>query len=288
MITEPSSQSPRRALLFTPGDSPRKLEKVTQLAVDTVILDLEDAVAISQKEAARQTVVKSLMNLDFGETECLVRVNAPDTEFFTADCQALVPTKVAGLVIPKVETADQLHRATKILTGTPISLFALIETALGVMNLQEIAQTGPRLVALLFGAEDLTANLGASPSPDKWELLYARSAVVTAAAAYGLQAIDTVFTGLQDREGLARDSQFARQMGFTGKMAIHPQQVAIIQHVFSPTTAEIAQAQAIVTAYETHLATGSAVFTHNGRMVDKPVVRAAERVLARARTAHLL
>ena len=237
---------------------------------------------------ARQIVVKSLTKLNFGETECLVRVNAPNTDFFTADCEALAPTKVAGLVLPKVETAAHLHRATQILAGTPISLFALIETALGVINLKEIAQASPRLAGLLFGAEDLSADLGATPSPDKWELLYARSAVVTAAAAYGLQAIDTVFTDLQDREGLAHESQFARQLGFTGKMAIHPHQVEIIQRVFSPTPAEIDQAQEIVTAYETHLATGSAVFILNGRMVDRPVVRAAERVLARARAAHLL
>jgi citrate lyase beta subunit len=171
---------------------------------------------------------------------------------------------------------------------TKLPLFAIIETAPGIMNLKEIAQAAPQLVGLLFGAEDLTADLGAAPSPDKRELFYARSAVVTAAAAYGLQAIDTVYTDLHNLDGLAAEAQSARQMGYTGKMAVHPNQVSTIQQIFSPTEAEIAQAQAIVTAYQAHLATGEGVFVWNGRMVDKPIVRAAEQVLARARSAHLL
>lgn len=282
MNTEPSAQ---RCLLFVPGDSRRKLEKSAQLDVDSVIFDLEDAVALSRKEVARQTVATAVTTLDFNHTERLIRVNAPDTEFFMADMTAIAPLAVEGIVLPKVETADHLHRATQM---TTLPLFALIESALAIMNLREIAQATPQLAGLLFGAEDLTADLGASPSADKWELLYARSAVVTAAAAYGLQAIDTVFINLNNQEGLAAEARTARQMGYTGKMAIHPNQVEIIQQIFSPTAAEINQAQAILEAYNANVATGKGVFTINGRMVDKPVVRAAEKLLERARSARLL
>jgi citrate lyase beta subunit len=272
-------------LLFVPGDSPRKLEKAAQLDVDCVILDLEDAVAVSQKEVARAMVATAVLTHTSPASERLIRINASHTPFFAADLAAVANLPIDGIVIPKVETADPFHYAAQM---TKLPLFAIIETALGIMNLKEIAQAAPQLVGLLFGAEDLTADLGAAPSPDKRELFYARSAVVTAAAAYGLQAIDTVYTDLHNFDGLATEAQSARQMGYTGKMAVHPHQVSTIQQIFSPTEAEIAQAQAIITAYQAHLVTGEGVFVWNGRMVDKPIVRAAEQVLARARSAHLL
>ncbi|HEX9924505.1 MAG TPA: CoA ester lyase, partial [Anaerolineae bacterium] len=201
-----------------------------------------------------------------------------------------------GYVIPKVETAKQIqlveHRLDEAERrhGWPdgsIRLLALIETALGVLNLAEIAQASPRLEALMFGAEDLAGDLGAQRTRAGWEVFYARSAVVTAAAAFGLQAIDMVFVDLQDLEGLAAEATLARQLGYEGKMAIHPRQVEVLNRVFAPSPAEIERAQRLVKAHAAHQAAGAGAFELDGKMVDLPVVRMAERVLEKARAARL-
>jgi len=272
---------------------------VARLNPDTVILDLEDGVDVSQKETARQAVVAALADLDFGHTERLVRINAPDTPFFTADLEAMASTDVVGIVIPKVESAAQLHSIDKVLSAleqaTPagsIRLFALIETTLGLMNIREIARGCERLDGLFFGAEDLAADLGVSRSQDGWETFHGRNVVVTAAAAYGLWAIDTIFTGVagdpKDIADLEEDALFARQLGYDGKMAIHPNQIEVIQRVFSPTAEDIARARQLLEAYRVHQAAGTGVFTLNGRMVDKPVVRSAQQILERARLCGLV
>lgn len=274
------TQSPRlRCLLFVPGDSRRKILKAAQSGVDSVIFDLEDAVAVSQKETARQIVTTAVNTIDFGDTGRLIRLNAPHTPFFAADLDMVANLPVDGLVLPKIETAGQLQQVAE---KTSLPLFVLIESARAILNLTEIVRTDPPPAGLLFGAEDLSVDLSATPSADKRELLYARSAVVTAAAAYGLPAIDMVFTDFHDQENLATEAQSARRMGFRGKMAIHPNQVSVIQRIFAPTATEIAQAQTIVQAYRTHKAAGKGVFALDGRMVDKPVVLAAEQLLARA------
>lgn len=275
----------RRCLLFVPGDSRRKLEKATGLNADSLIFDLEDAVPIQQKREARQTVHGAIATLDFGQSERLVRVNALKTPYFQDDIAHLSSLPLDGIVLPKVETPEDLHQAVQ---HTSLPLYALIESALAIMNLKEIAQATPQLAGLIFGAEDLAADLGASPSPDKNELLFARSAIVTTAVAYGLSAIDMVYTDLHNLDGLALESHTGRKMGYTGKMAIHPRQIAPIQQIFSPTEAEIAQAQAIIDAYEDHIAHGTGVFALHGRMVDRPVVRAAQQIIARARAAGIL
>ncbi len=289
-------KSPRRSLLFTPADSLRKLEKGAQLGNDTIILDLEDAVAPDRKAQARDNLVTALAGIDFGKTECLVRVNSPDTEYFTADLEAVAGAIPDGIVIPKVTTAAQIHTAADYLTAVEqsygrasgsIRIFALIETALGVMNLKEIAQASPRLDGLLFGAEDLAVNLGTSRTKAGWEIYHARAAVVMSAAAYGLQAIDMVFVDLHDVNGLKEEAVFARQLGYLGKMAIHPGQTAIINQVFSPTVEEVERAQQLVAAYQAQAAAGSGAFALDGRMVDKPIVLAAEQLLQRARLCQL-
>ena len=289
-------KSPRRSFLFTPGDSRRKIEKGAQLAVDAVILDLEDAVAPIQKAYARQTVVTSLTDVDFGRTERLVRVNAPDTPLLAADVDAVAGTNVDGIVVSKVETAAHVQAVDERLSvaerengraAGSIRLFALIETALGVMNIKEIAQVTSRLEGFLFGAEDLAVDLGAARTPAGWEVFYARTSVITAAAAYGLAAIDMVYVDLDDPAGLEAEAAFARQLGYTGKMAIHPRQVAVINRIFSPSAAEIGRAQRLLAAYEAHVVDGVGAFAMDGRLVDRPIVRAAERILARARLCNL-
>ena len=285
-----SAIRPRRSLLFMPGDNMRNIRKGTQLAVDSIIMDLEDAVAVNQKAAARKIVVEALMMLDFGNRERLIRINPVSTNFAEADVAETVDAQPDGYVLPKVENGAQLMQVDRWLTEVEaargwshgaIRLLGIVETALGVMNIREIATATPRLDALMFGAEDLAGDIGATRTRESWEVFYARSAVVTAAAAYGRQAIDTVFVDLSDLDGLAEECGFVQRLGFVGKMAIHPRQVEIINRAFSPTVEEVAQAQRLLDAFAEHESAGAGVFELDGKMVDMPMVRAATRVLAR-------
>ena len=296
MSKDSAPRSPRRSLLFAPGDSVHKMKKAAGVDADVVILDLEDGVAVSKKAEARQNVAVILSEVDFGRIERLVRVNPPDSDFFAADLQIVGKANLDGIVIPKVELAEQVQNLDNRLSiaeqssGLPegtIRLFALIETALGIMNLKGIGQASRRLDGLLFGAEDLAADLGIGRSSAGWEVFYGRSSLVTAAAAYGLEAIDTVFVDYRNTVGLEEDASFARQLGYTGKMAIHPGQVDVLNSVFSPSPAEIVRAEKLIQAFQSHAAAGSGVFVLDDRMVDMPHVRAAERLLERARLAGL-
>ena len=276
-------------MLFAPGDDAKKLAKAAQSATDCVILELEDGVALNRKDEARVTVVEALRALDFGNRERVVRVNAIGTPFFREDMLQCVPAKPDAILVPKVETAADVQHicATLGVIETahgllPTPLIVMIESALGVMNLREIAQADSRLAALIFGAEDLASSIGAKRTCEGNEVFYARSAVVIAAAAYGLQAIDMVFTGINDAAGLAEECNTSRQLGFAGKTLIHPSQIEMANRCFSPTDAEVAHALRIVEAFRAHQVNGAGVFALDGKMVDMPVVRQAERVLAMA------
>lgn len=289
----------RRALLFMPGDSRRKIEKALTLGVDTIIMDLEDGVAHSQKQAARETILAVLTELDFGGTEALIRINPVGAGgLWEADLRQTVAGKPQGYVLPKVETAAQIQQAVQMLTALEaqhnlppdsLKLIAIIETALGVVNLREIAACGePRLEALIFGAEDLTGDLGGVRTADGHEIAFARAQVVLYAKAFGLQAVDTLYTSIRDLDGLKRDTLYAIQMGYTGKLAIHPDQVAPIQDAFAPTAEQLAAAVRLIREYESQQAEGAGVFVLDGRMVDMPMVRAAQAVIARAKAAGML
>ncbi|MCS6846849.1 MAG: CoA ester lyase [Anaerolineae bacterium] len=287
----------RRSLLFMPGDSARKIEKAAQLDADSVVMDLEDAVAPANKALARQTTRAALQTMDFGRRERLVRTNAWQTPFFADDVAETIAGRPDGYVIPKVHSAEDLAAARDLIAAQArqhgveagaIALLAIIETAKGVMNLREIAQLGPPLQALIFGADDLAADIGAVRTPSSIEVLYARSAVVIAAAANGLQAIDIVFFDLNDLAGLEEECRFGRQLGYTGKMVIHPRQLEIVNRAFAPSPEEIARAQRIVQAAREQAAAGLGAFALDGRMVDGPIIKQAENVLARARAAGLL
>ncbi len=291
MVSGRKTNYPRRSMLFTPGDSMRKLRKAAQLDADTIIFDLEDAVAADLKAEARDNVVLALEEVDFKRTERLVRLNSSETEWFDQDLETIARANVDGIVLPKVETEEQVQHVDDYLSKAEIGsdlppgairLFALIETARGLMNIKDIGRSSGRLDGLLFGAEDFSVDLGAYRTDTGWEILFARSAVVTAAAAYGLAAIDTVYLDIRDLAGLEQDARFARQLGFSGKLAIHPLQAQVLNRVFSPSEAEIAQAERIVEAYQIKIAEGVGVFTLDGRMVDRPMIKAAERILKRA------
>lgn len=284
----------RRSLLFVPGDSRRKIEKATGLGADCVCLDLEDGVALSQKAAARGQIRAALDELDFGRSERLVRINALGSGLEAADFDETIAGRPDGMVISKVESAeavlwlDERLSAAEAARGWPansLALLAMVETARGIVRLAEIAAASTRLTALIFGAEDLAGDIGATRSAAGWEVFYARSAVVTHAAAYGLQAIDQVYTDYRDLAGLQREAGQGAQLGFSGKQVIHPDQVAPVQAAFTPSPEAVAQAQRLIAAFQAHQAAGQGAFALDGKMVDRPMLRAAELVLAKARAA---
>lgn len=287
----------RRSVLYMPGDSLRKITKATQMQVDSIVMDLEDGVAHNRKAEGRQTIVEAIQTLDFGPRERLIRINPPDTPEAQEDLAQTMHTQPDGYVIPKVEDASTLTQVCEALSafekeqGLPqyqLTLLALIETARGVLQLPQIVAATPRLSALMFGSEDLAGDIGAQRTPEGWEVFYARSAVVTAAAAYKIDAIDTVFPDFHDLEGLEKEATFAKQLGYVGKMAIHPRQVDVFNRVFAPTPDEIKHAQALIEAHQAHQDAGTGAFAYEGKMVDMPMIRSAQTILARAHAAGLL
>jgi citrate lyase beta subunit len=228
----------RRALLYMPGDEMHKIHKATTLGVDCICMDMEDGVAINRKEVARQTIVEALRTLEFGSSERLVRINPVGSGLETEDLLAALEGHPDGIVIPKIDSHEQIHWASQSIARvekengwTPggISLIALVETALAIINLAQIAGADRRLQALIFGSEDLAGDIGAVRTREGWEVFYARSAVVTCAAAFNLQAIDQVYIDFQDTEGLMRECQFGVHLGYSGKQIIHPNQVIPVQ-----------------------------------------------------------
>ena len=288
----------RRALLFMPGDDRRKIEKGALMDVDAIIMDLEDGVALSNKDAARHAVSAALREVDFGRSERIVRLNPPSVpELSRPDFDITIGGRPNTYVLPKIESAAQVQLVdswlseAESLNGWPagnIGLIALIETATGVVRLAEIAASSSRLQALAFGAEDLAGDMGAQRTAEGWEGFYARSAVVLHAKAFGLQAIDTPFVDVKaDETILADEAERAMQLGYTGKLAIHPRQVSVIQQVFTPTAAQIDRARALIDLHERHQSAGTGVFAFEGKMVDMPMIRAAQSILERARAAGI-
>lgn len=275
----------RRCLLFMPGDDLKKIQKGASLDVDAIVMDLEDGVALNRKGAARTTIATALSDVDFGQSEKIVRLNSIGSGHEADDLEAVLPLRPDSLMLPKVETADQVQWLADQIAGTDIRLLALIETARGVVNLKEIAGASERLDVLIFGAEDLAGDIGATRTPAGGEVFYARSAVVTHAAAFGLQAIDTLCVDFTNDAALMDDCQLGVQLGFAGKLAIHPRQVPIIQAAFTPTDVQIDHARRLIEAHAQQQAEGVGAFAFEGKMIDRPAIRAAERILAKARVA---
>jgi citrate lyase beta subunit len=285
----------RRALLFCPATEWRRLAKAAGLRADGVILDLEDGVALTRKTEARETAARALAELDFGPSERLVRVNPADAgmeEDVRATLMGEHPPD--GYVLPKAGRAadvrdfSRLLRAREVRARLPqgrIRILAIIETALGIVNLGEIAGADPRLDALIFGAEDLCGDIGGRRTREGREVAYARSAVAIHAAARRIQAIDTPYVDLVDEAGLLTETQEALALGYSGKLAIHPKQVEPIQAAFTPGPEEIEAARRLIEEHDRQQDSGVGVFASGGRMVDMPMVRAARAVLARARAA---
>ncbi len=274
---------PRRVLLFCPGIERRKIEKAAGLGADAIILDLEDAVAPDLKHQAREVVVAALAELDFGDKERMVRINPAGSGLEEDDLEAILggDSMPDAILLPKVESSSAVEKIAWHLDDTSIELVALIETARGIVRLGEIAESSERLKALAFGAEDLVGSLGGVRTAEGREVHVARSLVALHAAAEGLEALDSPTIQLEDDARVARESREALEMGYTGKFAIHPRQIDVILDVFRPGDRELADASRLLEAFDRHRSEGRGVFELDGRMVDMPMVRAAERVVRR-------
>lgn len=274
----------RRSMLFIPGNSPAMLQNGGVFGADSVILDLEDAVAPNEKDAARLLVAHALKFVDYGTSETVVRINPLDT-FGEKDIKAIVPCQPGALMIPKVQTAEDIKKVVEWVAAaetpgqTPVKLVALLETPQGIHEAYSIAKADPRVVALALGAEDYTAALGAQRSKEGSEIFTVRSLIVNAAAAAGVQSIDTPFTDANDEDGLRQDTILAKQFGFKGKMSINPRQVDVIHSVYNPTAADIDWAEQVIAALRKAEAEGSGVASLNGKMVDAPIVSRAQHIL---------
>jgi citrate lyase beta subunit len=284
----------RRALLYMPGDDMHKIRKATTLGVDCVCLDMEDGVAQNRKADARATIVQALGSLNFGSSERLARINPVGSGLEEDDLMAVLPSSPDGIVVPKVEQADQVRWVCAQIEKAEglskperesMGVIVIIETARAIVNLAQIASAHPRMKALIFGAEDFAGDMGAVRTSEAWEVFYARSAVVTHAAAFDLQAIDMVYVDFNDIEGLRKEARRAVQMGFAGKQVIHPNQVVPVQLAFTPSDEEIRYAERIMAAFAEHQQAGRGAFALDGKMIDAPILKTAQRVLARAQAA---
>lgn len=276
-----------RTMMFAPGNHPRKVEKVFSLGADAVILDLEDAVAVEEKVATRDTVIKALAE----PRNCLgyVRVNAFDTEFCFGDINAVVTGGVDGIIVPKVESSDMLLTVEWMVAnlererGLPvggIDILPIIETGLGITALEDIASSGTRVQRMCFGAGDYTLDVNSAWSRDENELAYARSRMINVSRAAGLEApLDTVWIEIKDDEGFTASCELADRLGFQGKLCIYPTQVTIANGVFTPSEEDLKRAEVIVQAFREAEAKGSASIQIDGYFVDYPIVEKARRTL---------
>ncbi len=281
----------RRTLMFVPGNSPAMLQNAGVLGADSIVFDLEDAVAPREKDAARFLVGGALRTVDYGSCEKIVRINPIDVSA-EKDIAAIVPCRPDALLVPKVNCAEDIHQVVKWIEASEapgqkeVKIVALIETPLGISNCYSIAKAHPRIVAMALGAEDYTAYLGTQRS-DGPEIYMARTMIVNAAAAAGIQSVDTPFTDVLDDEGLVKDIAFAKKLGFKGKIVINPRHVDAVHQGFSPSAAEIEWAHRVVAVIKLAEDQGTGAISLDGKMIDKPIVERAERLLQLAKVLGL-
>ena len=284
----------RRALLYMPGDDRRKIEKAASLGVDCVCMDMEDGVAFTRKTDARAVIAQAMKDLYFGESERCIRINSIGSGLESYDLVAALAANPDTIMVPKIETADQVQWVCDHIESYELSssqnigsvrLLAGVETAKGIMNLRKIAEADPRLEAIVFGAEDYAASIGARRTKEGTEVLYARQAVVTACAANDLQAIDMVYIDFHDSEGLRTEAEQGAGFGFSGKQVIHPNQVPVVQEAFTPSDEEIEYARRVVETFESSQREGKGAYALDGKMIDMPLLKIARKVLDRARAA---
>jgi citrate lyase beta subunit len=277
-----------------PGDDRRKIEKSTTLGVDCICMDMEDGVAVSRKSEARAIIAQAMKELDFGGSERCIRINSVGSGLESYDLVAALAANPDTIVVPKVEFADQVKWASDHIESYELSsgqkvgsvrLLVGVETAKGIMNLRKIAESDRRLEAIIFGAEDYAASIGARRTKEAMEVLYARQAVVTACVANDLQAIDMVYIDFRDLEGLRLEAGQGTGWGFSGKQVIHPNQVPVVQEAFTPSAEEIDYAKRVVDTFEASQREGRGAYALDGKMIDMPLLKNARKVLERAHAA---
>jgi citrate lyase subunit beta / citryl-CoA lyase len=293
----------RRSLHFVPGGNERMLAKALTLPADGLILDLEDAVTPDKKAATRPIVRQWLESRDFGPRERWVRMNPIYSEYGETDLEETIAGRPHGYVVPKPRHAGDIRRIAAVLErleqrhGLPWGSTRLVliatETPEGLLNIREVAAASPRIAAVSWGIEDLSAAMGLPRTRDaEGRYLdiprYARVMCAVAAAAAGVEALDTVYTDLADLEGLRRECQEGVWMGFSGKISIHPSQIEVINSVFTPSKADAEEAVGLIAAFEEHARRGAGAFAWKGQMMDMPHLTRARKIVERARHAGVI
>lgn len=269
----------RRSMMITPGHRRERLEKAATLQADSLAFDLEDGVPPSRKEEARATIAAVLRELDFGRRERAVRINGIGTEDFARDLAALPLDHLDALLVPKVESAAQLQQLDAALAGREIGIIATLETPRGVLNALAIADASPNLVGMFFGPGDYTLQTGGALTARALE--FPRATIAAACGAVGIQAIDAPYLlGLRDVEATHADALAAKELGFSGKVVFHPDQIAPINAAFTPDAAEVAKARRFVAAYREAAARGEAVALVDGEFIAMDLVPRMERIIA--------
>lgn len=274
----------RRTMLFMPGNNPAMVQDAAILGADSIILDLEDAVSLTEKDSARILVREAIKTVDYSEVEVVVRINPLSTEFATEDIDIIARVKPDALMIPKA-TEEELQEVSRKLDiieaeegfeNKSIKLMPIVETAYGVENVYNIIKASDRVVAVLLGAEDLTSDLGIKRTKEGNEILFARNRVAVACRAMRVDSIDTPFTDTNDFEGLKKDIMLAKSLGMTGKASINPRQIDTIHNIYAPTEAELVYAQRVLDAMQQAEEEGKGVFSLDGKMVDAPIINRAK------------
>lgn len=278
----------RRTMMFVPGNNPSMMQDAYIYGADSLMLDLEDSVTLAEKDAARRLVYHALKEVNYGTTEMVVRINPLNTPYGVKDIEAVVKAGVDVIRMPKTETAEEVREVEAEIErvereiGVPVGktqIMAAIESALGVINAYSIATSSKRMMGIALGAEDYCANLKTNRSKDGAELLLARETIVVAARAAGIDALDTVFSDMNDMETFKNEVAFIKKLGFDGKSIINPRQIDIVHEIFAPSQKEIDKARLILNAIKEAERKGSGVISLNGKMVDKPVVIRAQRCI---------
>ncbi len=286
----------RRTMMFVPGANAAMLRDAPLYGADSIMFDLEDSVSLKEKDTSRALVHFALKNFDYSNVETVVRVNGLDT-CGALDVEAVVLAGVNVVRLPKTETAqdiidveaviERVERENGIEVGRT-KMMAAIESAEGVLNAPAIAKASKRLIGIALGAEDYVTNMKTRRYPDGQELFFARSMILHAARAAGIAAIDTVYSDVNNTEGFQNEVRMIKQLGFDGKSVINPRQIPLVNEIYTPTEKEIQNAKEVVWAIREAESKGSGVISLKGKMVDKPIVERAERVIALAKAAGVL
>ena len=292
-----NSERLRRTMMFVPGNNPAMVKDAGIYGADSIMFDLEDAVSLAEKDAARVLVYEALQTQDYEGAELVVRVNGIDTPFYHNDVRAMVKAGIDVIRLPKVESAQMIKDLVKDVAAAEkefgreagsTHVMAAIESAKGVLNAPEIAAASDRMIGVALSAEDYTTDMKTHRYPDGAELEFARNMVLHAARAAGIAAFDTVFTNMDDTEGFYRETRYIHQLGFDGKSLVNPRQIKMVNSVYEPTAKEIANARNVINAIAEAKLKGSGVISMNGQMVDRPVVLRAQRVMRLAKASHLV